>query len=358
MFIAITTYGDPENIFGQVMNMYNKKHAYFIHYNKRESRRNLNALINMFKPFSNVKIISKYKVFWGEFSIVKSVLYCMNKFLESSDDYFIHLGAKEINLHSIEYIEEYIYKNSYTSINYDGKYINWYLDKIVKPEDKLHNDNIEILYKRKFYKSIYRWKDKKIINCIVFIITAFCTNIFTRNSLKAIKVIITNVIKIIFDNKVKNKEIFLHEISRTCFHYLGEGNSTKKSLWWQFSKNVIPPPKKLKNIKFMPLLTVSPYLILDKRLCEKIINYKNIKLFKKYCKKILAPEEIFFNTLLFELVSDLKNNNFSLAFNGAGSLPIIPDFLDINGFLFMRKFQGNAKKCEEFRNSIASIIKK
>lgn len=108
----------------------------------------------------------------------------------------------------------------------------------------------------------------------------------------------------------------------------------------------------------MPLLTISPYLILDKRLCEKIINYKNIKLFKKYCKKILAPEEIFFNTLLFELVSDLKNNNFSLAFNGDDSLPMVPDFLDINDFLFMRKFQGNAKKCEEFRNSITSIIKK
>lgn len=326
MFIAITTYGNPLAVFNQVMNMYNENNIYFIHYNKRENYSDFKKLKIFFYNYNNVKVYSKYRIYWGELSIVKSMLYSMREFLKSDHNNFIHIGAKEINLHSIEYIENYIIQNSYTSINLDRKYLDWYENNICKDRNVISSINYDIFYKRKFHKYIYRYKDVRYFGNFVLLITAIFSNLFSFN--------IWKVIKSLFSFNI-------YKVTKQAFHYMDDENEVQKNIWYQFSKREKKIPSKLKNINFIPRMTVGPYIVLDRIQCNKIIGFKELHIFTKFCKNILAPEETFFNTLLFNLLDVNINNTFSLSFNySENGLPLIPAFMKFSDFLFMRRFVG------------------
>lgn len=341
MFIAITTFGKPEHIYGQLMNLYDKKHFYLVHYNKREKRSNLMKLRKMFSGYQNVKVISKYRVYWGEYSIAKSILYSMkyfnkiNKTMGGAFKSFIHLGAKEINLKPISYIEEYVEKNNYCSMNFSNKYENWYEINF----NKIYLSNKEIydytpFHTHKWFHYINRYKHINKLNYIIIIFYAIYDNFFSKNLFK----ILINI----FKKNIKN-------IMKYGFYNWSQFNDLNDDDFTQLSYKLKKIPRKLKSIEWIKRGN-GPYLILNSDSVEKILSYKNLNTFLKYTKNLFAPEEIIFKTLFYNLV-EKTDYPYSILWTSdkANTPPDIPNFIDLKDVLFMRRFIGTNDDIESFK---------
>lgn len=107
--ILITAYKNYNHLI-DIINFFDDNFEFYIHIDKKSRLSN-----NDFKKIKNSKkvklLVQKYKVNWGSFNHLKSILYLAEKALENSNNYYFHLiSGHDYPIKSVNEFNEYFYK--------------------------------------------------------------------------------------------------------------------------------------------------------------------------------------------------------------------------------------------------------
>lgn len=297
MFIAITAFEKADIVISQINNMYSENNTYLIHYNFRSFLKDPSSFFKIKKYFydrKNIKIFTRYKVYWGHFSIIKSANNMMKKFIKkSNEDIFIHIDQKTINLDNILLIEDYIKDNLKKGYNFFN-FNKFFLNKIDKDNHKGHlivrEKNPNIYTSKKFYKKTIPQNSK-------FYKIYFISHII-KDLIFHPKILWSSSYKKIFLNWKKYK------------YYFEETNISSI-----LSTRYYKLPKLISHWEFSFYNNVGPFVILNKDEAKAIssyrknINYKMVKKFYKYSKNKYLPEDFYFSTLYWNIISNDKKKS-------------------------------------------------
>lgn len=301
MFIGITAFLKKDDVIAQLESLYEDSNYYLIHYNYRSFLKQPFSYFSLkrhFRDYKNIKIFTKFKVYWGHFSIIKSANYLMNKFLESNEDIFVHLDQKTICFKSLLEIEKLI-KKEFDRGNNFFNFNKSFLDKIEINNEKGHlisrQKNPEFYTSKKFYfRTLKQNSFFYKLNMIILIIMDLLKNprLINLNLRKTFK---------------QWNEYKIYPIKSNISAFLSSKNYEL--------------PQIINDWSFSFYNNVGPFLIIKKDEAIKIsdkknnVNYKKVKAFKKYSKNKYLPEDFYFSTLYWNLINnDLKKSKNILAY--------------------------------------------
>lgn len=186
-----------------------KDNDIYIHIDKKSRGLNVAELVDNVR-YSQVKVFSQYKVFWGGYSIVQVEMFLLENAYRIGYDYYHIISGVDLPLKSMEYIHNFFEENNgYDFISYD--------------DEKLINDP-EIARRTKYYHFLQnyrrRFKFKWVNNFFTFcervlLVLQICFRVNrTKNLNWQIKygsqwVSVTNALVVeLLNNKEKIKKVF------------------------------------------------------------------------------------------------------------------------------------------------------
>lgn len=286
MFISITSYEDKERLKNQFKNLYSKENYYVIHWNKVDKKKNKNHYYDLkrfFSNYSNVYFFSKYKIFWGHYSILKIQYHMIKLFLKSNENVMINLDAKTLNLYDINLISNKIQNLINDGYNFFNFNFDWFKNDKNFNDIKINDEN-NFYRKKVYYKTLSR-KDNKYYR--FYRLLCYLYEIFT-------------------DYNVFKKNINFFKIKANYKWWLNYHYIDREPYYntWILSNKLSKIPKKIKDWKFQYKNIVSKFFILDKDNAMNIFvkNKKYVKILAKFLKNKPIPEEIFIHTLYYNLI--------------------------------------------------------
>ncbi|MGL4393716.1 MAG: beta-1,6-N-acetylglucosaminyltransferase [Brevinema sp.] len=109
---GIVAYEKPSIVIRQIEDLYTNEDFFIVHWNQKSSTSELKELKKHFADKTNVRIISKHKVYWGDISILNAQLSCMKTALKLPFqwDYFISMSNHCFPVKKPKYIKEFYSK--------------------------------------------------------------------------------------------------------------------------------------------------------------------------------------------------------------------------------------------------------
>ncbi len=343
MFIGITTYGNINEVIQKLELIYSPSNVYWIHYNKRDALkhpRQYKKLKKYFKKYNNVHVYTKYKVYWGHYSITKSLIDLQKKFIKTNEDIFIHMDAKITTLFDIDETEKKIkemYKLGFNFMNFNFDYL-----KDIGIDNKRGHIEARRKYpeyftrRRFFYKTIeYNSKYWKLHRYLLFLINP-------KNILSFLK----HGIRKGYNNWYVNCDVRKNVDCITSII----SNRDKRI------------PNLLKNWEFKFYNVAGPSCVLNREDLIKISNDKSnpnrkfVKSLQRFIKNVYITDEMYTLTLYWNLVSkDLSKTMNVIAYKDINSEEDIDEFVNnlyTDNLLFIRRIT-SSEYIPKLRNKIA-----
>lgn len=255
IFLGMILYGDLKDIIEKINLNYDQNYVIYIHINKLQ-KKDVKTLKNIFKSKSNIHIFTKYKVYWGEQSIINTQLFLMKICLKEKCDFFVCLDNRSFIVKKLT-INDFNANINYLNLNFeDNNEIHSKKQlKEMEARDKLFNN-----YRYRFLHDERRFKMNNFFKKINLLYLKYF-NIFLHNKSKDLTAI---------PNKVKS-ELFFFKYRITSGATIVLNKNEIKILF--------------KSKKFKKLLNISKYIAAPEEWL--IINFFRIYHYNKNSKNII-----------------------------------------------------------------------
>lgn len=323
MFIAITAF-NKQNLINQLELIYDDNHTYFIHWNKRNIFPNFIGYLKFKKEiknkYKNVKMVSKYRVYWGHFSIIKSILFAQKYFFKSNEGIFLHIDNKTINLLNINEINNWISQKIRLNFNFfDFNRIALKKINFNPPEQITSNSEkyYDFFTKRNWYKKTSKKNSKFWIfyKYLIKISQIIFDVYFWQKFLKTFS-LKTSL-------RLFNKKYFSNQEIMHVEGLMYKRNWKKLDIINNFNE----------QFEFKTHCINGCFVILSRDEIKKInYNYSKdcrIKKFNRYCKRKYIPDDFYFSSLYFNFINNKIEQSLDILY--------YYDINSYNDYLFFNK---------------------
>ena len=208
----IIAHGNWEQLYCLLKQLDNKNNDIYIHIDKKVSNVPVNDIKSKIK-YGNIKILSKYKVYWGSFELVLTEMYLLNKATKTKHDYYHLLSGMDLLIKPMDRFYEFFKKNNGKEfIHYDSN-------------ERLKTDK-EILRRVKLYHFFVNNRKKYKINILNKMFTLLSrTLLFVQEILN-------------INRQKKNKYIFKYgsqwfSITDACARYILKNEKNIKKIFYR-----------------------------------------------------------------------------------------------------------------------------